>query len=93
MEKIFFGRFCDCIFSRLSFAGLIYRLLPAAIRAELLGLSSPFSLSVLPLSCSPLLLFYLVLWTLEASRLTGGSDPAWSSAAAPSAPTGQTFRR
>lgn len=38
MEKIFFGRFCDCIFSRLSFAGVIYRVLPAAIRAELLKL-------------------------------------------------------
>lgn len=52
MEKIFFGRFCDCIFSLLSFAGVIYRALPAAIRAELKLHDVRLLSSVLPLLLS-----------------------------------------
>lgn len=68
MEKIFFRRFCDCIFSQLSFAGVIYRVLPAAIRAELLRLRDVRLLSVLPLLLSAAaVLFCLFLWILEGS--------------------------
>lgn len=52
MEKIFFGRFCDCIFSLLSFAGVIYRALPAAIRAELKLHDVRLLSSILPLLLS-----------------------------------------